>query len=90
MGCSNSPLPKEINFPNNKLTNERQKLDQIKEEKISQNQMKQNKENKQLSIDEEKENDVGKMIVPTKENKKPLDENKKLKQPIEKPDLLIW
>ena len=54
MGCSNSPLPKEINFPNNKLTNERQKLDQIKEEKISQNQMKQNKENKQLSIDEEK------------------------------------
>ena len=36
-----------------------------------------------------KENDVGKMIVPTKENKKPLDENKKLKQPIEKPDLLF-
>ena len=40
MGCCNSTLPKEIKFPNYKLIIERKKLDQIKEEKISQNQMK--------------------------------------------------
>ena len=89
MGCSNSPLPKEIKFPNYKPITERQKPDPLREEKISQNKMNQNKENKQLLKDEGKENDMGKMMEDTNENKKPLDENKKLSQPIEKPDLLF-